>query len=132
MKIVYFICTFCILYSCNNKLSKKTKECSTYIETIKENWKKNEQGIYPISNKEILWNDNQKCLISKSKNEILSIFGEPSIKGENKESGINSFGYYLDEGCLRGKDGDCVIFTLHFDKEDKVSFIPLAIIQPKN
>jgi len=123
---------FCILSSCNNKLSKKTEQCLTYIETIKENWKKNEQGIFPIADKEILWNDNQKCLIGKSKNEILSIFGKPNKKGENEESGINNFGYYLGEGCLRGQNGDCIIFTLHFDKEDKVSFIPLPIIQPKN
>jgi outer membrane protein assembly factor BamE (lipoprotein component of BamABCDE complex) len=139
--------SFCIfsfaLSSCQKKAVRTKSEnsntfCADYFKFIKDNFHPNSIGIYDHSDLFPLIKEEQtakyrneiinQCLIGKTKEEIISIFGKPSF------SSLNRLDYYFNGNCsekgVNPKSPSilrCVRLKIYLSNEGIVTGIPKII-----
>lgn len=134
-------CSICFIvtimqFACVDKKMTSTKnDCKEYYTFLKENWK-NEKGVYYFKGHPDYWKESiydtyvkESCLLGKSKNEIVSILGKPSIIFQN--SRINTINYCMNNLCLTSKylgGGNCLF--IEFNQKDIVIYVYTS--PPKN
>lgn len=136
------ICLFA-LPSCQKKAVPQQIEssntfCEDYFKFIKDNFHPNSLGIYdhnelfpPRREEQTAKYRNEiinKCLIGRTKEEILSIFGKPSF------SSLNRLDYYFNDNCSeKGTNPKspsilrCVRLKIYLSHEGIVTGIPAII-----
>lgn len=130
--ILIFIITVLFLNACIDKktvIKGKEKSCQDYYLFLEKNWLKKDDIYYFEGNPKYWKEENYEtyvkdnCLLSLSKTQIKSIFGEPTI--EFKHPKIDLFIYCMDKNCYNSKKvsvgGNSLQIT--FDEEGKVNSI---------
>ncbi len=109
--------------SCKTNSKGNSKDCAKYLSEIKIKWIQKKNSVYKIENYDLIWNDKLDCIVGKSKNEILNIFGTPSKESDNEMH------YFLKNECLKN-GGGCVKLTFNMDDNGNVESVPRPIVQP--
>lgn len=135
------ICFFSlVLPSCHKKIVPQqstiaTDPCESYYNFIRNNFRADSLGIYdrkklfPKEGKELTVRYRNEivnqCLIGKTKEEIIAIFGKPSYSQDNRMD------YYFSNNCSgQGKDqksssiSNCVRFKIYFNRNGIITTIP--------
>lgn len=141
---LFLSCIFSFaLPSCQKKAVPQQSEnsytfCEDYFKFIKDNFRPNSLGIYDYNDLFPLKKEEQTakyrneiinlCLIGKTKEEIISIFGKPSF------SSLNRLDYYLNGKCSeKGTNPKspsilrCVRLKIYLSDEGIVTGIPAII-----
>lgn len=141
MKWILLTSLFVIVTGCSVTRQKESlrpsstkpmaNECSGYFDYLKNNFVRDSTDLYRFLSPPPVGSDNkplysnqlvEKCLKGKTKDEILSIFGEPSFSTNHR------FDYFLNDKCSVKTSSSsvkgCVRIKIFFGNDGKVSGIP--------
>lgn len=107
MKKIAVIIVLFFSWSCNISKNNVGDSCKNYLQFIEENWIKNDDQTFAFKGNPSYWNAdkyknyvNDNCLLGKSKDYIMKIFGTPTKSFKSPD--INTIIYCLDSKiCLR-------------------------------